>query len=1427
MAQPAGYSNDTPRTPGLEDRLDNSRLVVNGQPPQLGKPPMFTPSKTARGSLIGQQMTNSTGPAASNGPPMMHNYSTPGSLSSHSSRNASPTPPGRHGGVSQSMENLSLSNPVSNNHSSQHGNAMDMPLTAQQQSSNDVLARRTLSPLSPMGGSQTLSQTGSVGMNSQTPSSYQGTVGNQYLHGNKSSAAILTNSTEPSKPGSFPINSHNLHENIPSQGSGISQHDHRGVLPTVDSRNSASTDKTSLNSVQHSPLSLSSNMSQTSQVHTQPLASSQTSVNGPASSYMPHKSMYPSPQPGVLPPVSRTNTQGTLPLTPVSQQGHFTNLRTSVLPPNTPANTKPSLPPGSQFGQNSGVLLNSGSGNPSLKNPAVPFSGANPGVMKAPIPSMSQPHQFRGSPAGNAWGVGQPPVSQAMQYPGMPPGSSSPSGSVQQASFVGSGSTPGNSLAQYPGMSPASHSGQSLPAQYPPSASGHPSSTNNIPAHPGMPPTSIGGFNQIPGNQQVHYPGLPTSSASGLKQPPISQQAIGPSQHSRSQLSQYPSMPPSSLGQTPPNSQPARYPGMPPPPVATTSGPSQLPPSSHSSQIPGTSQPSVPSSSQSATSVMAPVSQYPGMPPMPGQGYSQSGMPPVSSSGYQSGDAYSSSRRYPQQPGYMMQSQPSVDGLSAQMSNLSVAQAGFNKLWGLEYYDLLQTRNILPPEKVDPPKVTLHQEFLDNVNCSPEIFRCTLTKIPESNSLLQKARLPLGILIHPFKDLNHLPVIQCSSIVRCRACRTYINPFIYFVDQKRWKCNLCFRVNELPEEFQYDPVTKTYGDPTRRPEIKSSTIEFIAPSEYMLRPPQPAVYLFVLDVSQLGVESGYLQLVCNILMDELERLPGDGRTQIGFITFDSSVHFYNLAEGLSQPQQMVVVDTDDIFLPCPDNLLVNLSENKELIKDLLTQLPIKFRTSHDIYSALGPALQAAYKLMSPTGGRVTVFQSCLPTKGPGALTPREDPSQRAGKEAPHLNPAIDFYKRLALDCSGQQVAVDLFVVNSQYCDLATISGVSRFSGGCIHHFPLFKSSNSLQAENFERVFRRYLERKIGFEAVMRIRCSRGLAIHTFHGNFFVRSTDLLSLPNVNPDAGFGMQVSIEESLSELQNVCFQAALLYTTSKGERRIRVHTLCLPVATTLPDILHSADQQCIIGLLAKMAVDRSLQTSLSDAREAFINVAIDVLSAYRLVQSSGAATGLLAPHNLRLLPLYILALLKYVAFRSGQSTRLDDRVFAMCQMKTLPLINLIQMIYPDMYPLHNLEEQMVALEDGSSLPQPPHLHLSAEKLDQRGVFLLDTGEHMMIYVGRSVSPEYCTEVLGVPSFSQIPEEMYELPVLETQRSENLRNFLNYLQSERPYCATLQIIKDDGHHRTKFTERLIEDRTESTFSYYEFLQHLKTNVK
>merc|ERR1719210_3080084 len=370
--------------------------------------------------------------------------------------------------------------------------------------------------------------------------------------------------------------------------------------------------------------------------------------------------------------------------------------------------------------------------------------------------------------------------------------------------------------------------------------------------------------------------------------------------------------------------------------------------------------------------------------------------------------------------------QADVSNLSGRLGGLSVTQTGFQKMWGQESIDLLQNRHILPPKPTKPPKPRLQAELWNDYNCSSDIFRSTLTKIPETDALLKKSRLPLGVLIHPFRDLSHLPVIQCQTIVRCRQCRTYINPFVHFVDQRRWRCNVCYRVNELPEEFLYDPVSKSYGDPSRRPECKSATIEFIAPTEYMLRPPQPAVYVFCLDVSHAAVETGYLKVFCDTLLDELEKLPGDSRTQIGFITYDRVVHFYSMSDGATQPTQLTVCDIMDMFLPSPSDLLVNLNEARGLVHQLLEELPNMFKDTNETFSAVGAALQAAYKLASPTGGRVTVFQHTLPTIGPGAVTPREVQGSEKKMDSSILGPATDFYKKLALDCSGQQVAVDLW-----------------------------------------------------------------------------------------------------------------------------------------------------------------------------------------------------------------------------------------------------------------------------------------------------------------------------------------------------------------------------------------------------------------
>uniref|UniRef100_A0A8C0F1U0 SEC24 homolog B, COPII coat complex component n=1 Tax=Bubo bubo TaxID=30461 RepID=A0A8C0F1U0_BUBBB len=775
-------------------------------------------------------------------------------------------------------------------------------------------------------------------------------------------------------------------------------------------------------------------------------------------------------------------------------------------------------------------------------------------------------------------------------------------------------------------------------------------------------------------------------------------------------------------------------------------------------------------------------------------------------------------QHYPQQ-------YPGVNQLSSSLGGLSLQHS--QQPESLRPVNLTQDRNILPVSSVPAPVPNLNSD-LRKLNCSPDSFRCTLTNIPQTQALLNKAKLPLGLLLHPFRDLTQLPVITSSTIVRCRSCRTYINPFVSFIDQRRWKCNLCYRVNDVPEEFMYNPLTRSYGEPHKRPEVQNSTVEFIASSDYMLRPPQPAVYLFVLDVSHNAVEAGYLTIVCQSLLENLDKLPGDSRTRIGFITFDSTVQFYNLQEGLSQPQMLIVSDIDDIFLPTPDSLLVNLHESKELIKDLLNALPNMFTNTRETHSALGPALQAAFKLMSPTGGRISVFQTQLPSLGAGLLHSREDPNQRSStKVVQHLGPATDFYKKLALDCSGQQTAVDLFLLSSQYSDLASLACMSKYSAGCIYYYPSFhRSHNPAQAEKLQKDLKRYLTRKIGFEAVMRIRCTKGLSIHTFHGNFFVRSTDLLSLANVNPDAGFAVQMSIEESLTDTSLVCFQTALLYTSSKGERRIRVHTLCLPVVSSLADVYAGADVQAVVCLLANMAVDRSVSSSLSDARDALVNAVVDSLAAYMSTASNLQQSMLIAPNSLKLFPLYILALLKQKAFRTGMSTRLDDRVYAMCQMKSQPLVHLMKMIHPNLYRIDKLIDESTIHVNDRVVPQPPLQKLSAEKLTREGAFLMDCGSIFYIWIGKNCDNNFIKDVLGYPNYASVPQKMTQLPEVDALSSERTRSFISWLRDSRPLSPVLQVIKDENPAKTDFFQHLIEDRTEAAFSYYEFLLNIQQQI-
>ncbi len=124
----------------------------------------------------------------------------------------------------------------------------------------------------------------------------------------------------------------------------------------------------------------------------------------------------------------------------------------------------------------------------------------------------------------------------------------------------------------------------------------------------------------------------------------------------------------------------------------------------------------------------------------------------------------------------------------------------------------------------------------------------------------------------------------------------------------------------------------------------------------------------------------------------------------------------------------------------------------------------------------------------------------------------------------------------------------------------------HYTSGQTYYYPGFNAAKSEDAIKFAREFGDVLAMLIMLEAVMRVRASRGvyesisrglleiyifvgLRMASFHGNFFVRSTDLLAMPAVPQDQSYAIEIQIEETITT-PFVVLQTAVLHTTCYGE-------------------------------------------------------------------------------------------------------------------------------------------------------------------------------------------------------------------------------------------------------------------------------------
>lgn len=687
-----------------------------------------------------------------------------------------------------------------------------------------------------------------------------------------------------------------------------------------------------------------------------------------------------------------------------------------------------------------------------------------------------------------------------------------------------------------------------------------------------------------------------------------------------------------------------------------------------------------------------------------------------------------------------------------------------------------------PPEAKLPPQANMTMSSV--ANADPAWQRCTLSAIPTTAALLGKTNIPLGLILTPNRSVpppgtadampkvDQVPLVDEPIIVRCRKCRTYINPFVQFTDNgNRWKCSICGVGNEVPSTFDWDHETNQARDRWTRPELNSAVVEFIAPREYMVRSPQAPTYVFLIDVTVASIRNGMAAHAAQTILESLDGIPNaDGRTRVGFIAVDTALHFFSVPEGSTEPEMLVVSELDEPFLPKPTDILMNLAGARAGIEALLKSFPDMFAASTQVGSAMGSALQAAYQLTSPTGGKIVTLTSTLPTLGIGALKVRDDPKLLGtAKESTLLQAGAQFYKTFPIDCARTQVSIDMWLFSSSYTDVASLACLPRYTGGETFFYPGYNTANAEDASKFSAELGKVLRSPIGLEAILRVRTSRGIRATAFHGNFFVRSSDLLAMSAVPLDQNYAVECEIEENITT-PIVHFQAVLLHSTSFGERRIRVINLAVPTTTNLSEVYASADQQAIAMLLANKSVERAVHYRLEDARDAVFNKLVDIFVGYKQAitgSQGGVSAALTISQNLALLPLILLALLKNPGLKESAQLPPDLRAYAQALLTTLPTERLLPYLVPNFYSLHNMPPtagtwvatpravggQLDEVTPSEQFVVPPRLNLTAEKIERHGLYLIEDGLNIFLWLGRDAVPQLMIDVFGVDNQNDVP--------------------------------------------------------------------------
>uniref|UniRef100_A0A8C7H7M8 SEC24 homolog D, COPII coat complex component n=1 Tax=Oncorhynchus kisutch TaxID=8019 RepID=A0A8C7H7M8_ONCKI len=701
-------------------------------------------------------------------------------------------------------------------------------------------------------------------------------------------------------------------------------------------------------------------------------------------------------------------------------------------------------------------------------------------------------------------------------------------------------------------------------------------------------------------------------------------------------------------------------------------------------------------------------------------------------------------------------------------------------------------------------------------------------------TVLQTCRPSLAHLTQLIKGFTPMYVVNHGETgpIRCNRCKAYMCPYMQFTDGgRRYQCGFCNCVNEVPAfYFQHLDHMGKRVDFYERPELSLGSYEFAATLDYCKnnKPASPPAYIFMIDVSYANIKSGLVRLVCDELKTLLDNLPSS-MVKVGFVTYNKILHFYNVKSALAQPQMMVVSDTAEMFVPLLDGFLVNFQESRAVINNLLDQIPDMFADTNESETVFAPVIQAGVEALKAAecSGKLFIFHSSIPTaEAPGKLKNRDDKKLiNTEKEKTLFQPQKAVYEQLSKDCVSQGCSVDLFLFPSQYVDIATMGDVATHTGGSVFKYSNFQVERD--GQHFLSDLRKDVEKAIGFDAIMRVRTSTGFRATDFFGAIHMNNTTDVEMAAVDCDKAVTVEFKHDDTLSEETGALMQCALLYTTISGQRRLRIHNLSLNCSAQLSELYKSCETDALINFFAKSAYRAMLNQPLKTVKEILVNQAAHMLACYRKNCASPSAAmspvcirGLILPDAMKVFPVYLNSLLKTGPLVGSAELSTDDRAHQRLSTTAMGVEDTQLLLYPRLIPLHNM--------DVASDVVPTPVRCSEERLTDAGMFLLENGCSLFLWLGQACPPEMIQSIFNVPSLAHVSIDLRSLPELDNPQSQKLRSIVDSLLDQRPSSMKLMIVKQKDRSEIMFRQHLVEDKgLHGGASYMDFLCYVHREIR